>query len=532
MIHDLQAVASASTKLNVSVVVIGAGIAGLMLAASLARQGLEVLHLESGPARDLIGSDDPLNIVEQRGQPYRGATQGRARGLGGTSRLWGGAMLPFLPCDMGPHTAGWPIEWPVEHGDLATKFSEVEAKFCLPSDSYTLSCDVAGTWDDSFILRSAKWPSFKQRNLTNTLRQEINDALVDVWCNATVTGFTLGENGRVASVTAESLSRNKIVVHADHVLVAAGAIESTRLLLLLDAQHDNRVFAPDGQLGRYFFDHLSTAAATIEPIDRRRLNATFGMKFEHGGMRDLRIEPSENLRRAAALPAAFAHIAAISDDTSGFAAVRDVYRSLQSRTKIGWPHVVGIARDLPWLVQAGWWRFARQRLLYPRQSIFELALVIEQMPVADSRIGLSTRYRDSLGVPRAVIDWRSSEADNTAFAALQERLCAFWNNGGFAQLGTVTPTARQRWQQRLQGDSDVFHPGGTTRMGRSVSTGVVDGDLRTFRVPNLSVVSTSAFPSGGGANPTFMLMAFALRAAGRLAKEERRGPASAVSASR
>jgi choline dehydrogenase-like flavoprotein len=47
----------------------------------------------------------------------------------------------------------------------------------------------------------------------------------------------------------------------------------------------------------------------------------------------------------------------------------------------------------------------------------------------------------------------------------------------------------------------------------------VDGDLRTFRVPNLSVVSTSCFPTGGGANPTFMLMAFALRAADWIATE-------------
>jgi choline dehydrogenase-like flavoprotein len=33
------------------------------------------------------------------------------------------------------------------------------------------------------------------------------------------------------------------------------------------------------------------------------------------------------------------------------------------------------------------------------------------------------------------------------------------------------------------------------------------------RARNLFVVSASAFAAGGGANPTFMLMAFALRAA-------------------
>jgi choline dehydrogenase-like flavoprotein len=69
-------------------------------------------------------------------------------------------------------------------------------------------------------------------------------------------------------------------------------------------------------------------------------------------------------------------------------------------------------------------------------------------------------------------------------------------------------------------------------MGRSAATGVVDANLRTFRVSNLHVVSTSAFPSGGGANPTFMLMAFALRAANRLAAELDRRTAPSIASVR
>ena len=53
-------------------------------------------------------------------------------------------------------------------------------------------------------------------------------------------------------------------------------------------------------------------------------------------------------------------------------------------------------------------------------------------------------------------------------------------------------------------------------MGASPKMGVVDKDLRTFRAPNLSVLATSVFPSGGGANPTMMLMMAALRLADRL----------------
>jgi choline dehydrogenase-like flavoprotein len=51
----------------------------------------------------------------------------------------------------------------------------------------------------------------------------------------------------------------------------------------------------------------------------------------------------------------------------------------------------------------------------------------------------------------------------------------------------------------------------------------VDADLRTHRIDNLYIVSTSTFPSGGGSNPTFMLMAFALRAAEHIANRLKRG---------
>jgi len=44
--------------------------------------------------------------------------------------------------------------------------------------------------------------------------------------------------------------------------------------------------------------------------------------------------------------------------------------------------------------------------------------------------------------------------------------------------------------------------------------------LKTSRVDSLYVAST-AFPADGSANPSFMLMAFALRAAERIARELR-----------
>ena len=528
MLKNLQRTGHARETARADVVVIGGGIAGLLLASRLAQSGTRTIVLESGT--DKFGEElHPLNEVVQLGQPYRGATAGRFRGLGGTSARWGGAMLPFLSCDMGPHTAGWPVDWPVGLEALSPRFDDIERLFKLPAGPYEGDAPLAPqAADQPFILRSAKWPAFRLRNVARTLGESIRGPRMEVWLNATVTGFQLAENGRLAGATAVSPSGAELNVEADIVVVAAGAIESTRLLLLLDAQHDDRIFRPDDQLGRFFYDHLSTAVAKIKPADAAALNATFGLRFAHSGMRDLRIEPSCALRAQQRLPGAFAHIVALSDSDAGFAALRALYRDLQSRSPVSRRHAVGLGRDMPWLCKAAWWRIARGRLLYPPRSRFEMVLVVEQMPVAHSTITLAERAHDRLGSPLACIDWRTSEEDATVFRTLQAELTAWWRASRFAALGDLQPVAETCWRERLQQSADIFHPGGTTRMGRSPSQGVVDADLRTFRVENLYVVSTSTFPTGGSANPTFMLMAFALRAADHIAARLARSTARAA----
>lgn len=525
MIRDLQMNSEAVIRCKGSVLVIGAGIAGLLLASRLARLNIQVLVLESGAEHSSGTEIDNLNVVENVGQRYRGATEGRSRGLGGTSRLWGGAMLPFHACDMETHTAGWGGDWPVSYGEVEVGFKEIERIFDLPTGSY----EVPGSGDVSeatFLLRSAKWPLFARRNLAKVLKDEIEG--FDIYVNSTVTDFDLAENGRIESVTARCINGNCIIFEGDNFVVAAGAIESTRLLLLLDHQHGDRVFAPDGQLGQTFCDHLSAVAATITPLNLKQLNLHFGITFERGGMRDLRVEPSPVLRRKHGLPGAFAHVVANGFGSDGFSSLRDIYRAAQKGSGIPLQKVWGIGSDLPWLARAALWRFHHGRLLYPRDPRIELVLVTEQFPNPRSTIKLCYTKHDFFGLPLAQIDWQTSVADFKAFATLQNLLCAYWNSSEFASHALIAATPPEAWEGTLNSDASVFHPSGTTRMGRSVSSGVVDADLRSFRVPNLTVVSTSCFPTGGSANPTFMLMAFALRAADKICAQMRQSSTTHV----
>ncbi len=62
------------------------------------------------------------------------------------------------------------------------------------------------------------------------------------------------------------------------------------------------------------------------------------------------------------------------------------------------------------------------------------------------------------------------------------------------------------------------HLVGGARMGTDERSGVVDGDCRSFAVPNLLVTDGSVLPTQGAANPALTIMSVAARAADRLVR--------------
>jgi choline dehydrogenase-like flavoprotein len=516
MIRSLTEV-DADLAVTADVHVVGGGIAGLLIATRLARRGLRVIVTESGGWQQ-AGETHPLNEVVHLRSVYQGAEHGRARCLGGTSTLWGGAMIPFLAADMQASSG-----WPVSLDDLIRYLPEVEAMFDLPAGPYE-AADIAQSIDGTaptHIPRLAKWPAFGRRNVAALLDARIKaEDGPEIWLDATATDFAFAADGRISSVTAQAPNDRRLTVTARDVVIAAGAIESTRLLLLADRQTGDRIFAPDDVIGRYFHDHLSVLVASIVPRDRAALNRVAGFRFEGSGMRNLRFEPSEAAEVRAQVPAGFAHIAFAGSEGSGFDALRDVFRQLQQRRLPKIATLLPLLKGSPWLARAVWWRLREHRLLYPSDADIELHMVIEQEPRADNRILLSPDRFDRYGQPLAAIDWSVGKDDELRLTRSTDLFLDFWEKTTLARLGTIERRPAGEAETEMTHGGGIYHPGGSTRMGRTPGDGVLGADLRTFRVPNLSVAATSAFPTGGGANPTMMLMMAALRLADRLASEQ------------
>lgn len=520
MIRDLNEQLCETYKIEAGVLIVGAGIAGLVTAVKLHERGVKSVVVESG-GRIQETAAHALNRVEQTGQFYAGAEH-RFRCLGGTSSRWGGAMIPLLPEDMDFHTAGWAPPWHIPYERIMAQLPDIERKFRLIPGSYEDSqiIEPQGPAAEGFVARLAKWPPFRLRNVAIAFDKALRAAEgPQVWLNANVTEFVFDLAGSLSGVRARSPSGRDLLITARAVVVAAGAIESTRLLLIADRQCDGRLFAPDDILGRYFNDHLSAPIADLKPKNRIALNRVVGFRFEHGTMRNLRFEMRGSARRQSSLPASFTHVAYESSGRSGFDALREVLRALQTRRPPQTSDLVRTVSDLPWLIRALWWRYFRGRLLYPSNGKFTAHLVIEQRPMRENRITLSGKASDPFGLPLATLHWKVGNEDQAAFSKIAKRFFAMWRESRLRHLAELVPWDESRSHAILQECGGIYHPSGTIRIGTDRSNGVVNADLQTFQIPNLFVVSTATFPVVGGANPTLMMMLYGNDLAERLAAQ-------------
>ncbi|QWD32230.1 hypothetical protein G6678_01645 [Polynucleobacter paneuropaeus] len=507
MIHDLKLTSGQS--ISTPILIIGAGTAGLLMAEQFYKAGIHTVVIESGGLKQ-EDETHPYNHVILSGDAYAGAAKGRFRCLGGTSTRWGGAMIPFLREDMDPQI------WPIGYEELLEPLQELEAIFQLNPGSYELvdTSTYIGIDQNDFILRAAKWPPFKLRNVANLFTNTIHsdDGLLDVWINAHACEFTLKNSEKPSQVVAKSSNGNILTIHADQIILAAGAIENTRLHLLLHQQHPK--IDPPSTLGHYFHDHISAWIADVKVHKNDALNRLFGFQFEKNGvMRNLRFElsPSSPLRMQGA--PCFINLVYEQVQGGGFETLRICLQGLQKGTLPKLSMLWGLVRATPWLVKAIIWRYFYNTLAYPKDSQIKINLVLEQIKSPDNFIELSKGEVDEFGKPLASIHWQIDVKEADRIIAIQKSFQDLWNHSPLALLGQFLAIPAKEIEKAMRSAPDTYHPCGSTRMGYTRETGVVDSNLRGFAFPNVSTISTSVLPNAGGSNPTLMMLLLALRLA-------------------
>ena len=437
------------------IVIIGAGLAGSLLAGRLAARH-RVIVIEQAPR------SAPLRIIERGRRP--GLDPHVGMGLGGTTYLWHNGLIELEASDY----AGWPFA----AAELAPHIAEAHA--ALSGASHARVREIAGELRAGLAAagvpeRLPGSPMLYPARRRNLWRAE-NPHGVEIAVGR-VERLALDDGGRVRGAI---LFGGAEPVTGDIFILAAGGLGSPAILQASAAGAFENA-------GRFYFDHpVGFVGEVTLRADLNRLWNRFDRDLQ-GSVRLPLVVAMRGQKFAFYLrpagPTALKAKSVLSDLRNNPYDPRHYLRLLMRTNDIVEALSLRAGINLP----------TRRFVLY---------MSAEQLPQEERAIA---------GRPGAVTrDWRlDGDFLRTAHDAIAGLLDA---------LAPITARAKvfDHWADSLE---TAAHHSGTCRMAASAEAGVADKDGRVFGAQNLFVCDGSAIPAAGYANTGLTIGALALRLA-------------------
>ena len=486
------------------------------------------------------GTDhDPLELVRQRR-------------LGGTTTEWGGRCSPLQPSDFERRDwvtgSGWPIgfddlrpfyERAHEYCDLGLfEYADEEA---LPGAEPFLAGRRQTLLEDWRLWRWSPPVNFWRR-YRKRLEAALNVRVIHHACVTRLDRDPVG--GAVERAVASPAPSRDFDVTARAFVLAAGGLESARLLLASNRQTPGGLGNEQDLVGRFYMTHPVAEIGELELTDAQGATQAGGFQMTRDSvycrrmirLRDAVQQDHDLLNLAAALwypePGDPSHedplLSTFALVRAGMARARVDWKSTGIHSRYGEiedvpAHVANVARGLPAVGEYGA-MWARRRWLSrrtlpsfmtnPESGQMRLRFDAEQTPEAANRVTLS-RQLDAFGVPRLSVSYRVSESDKQSILRSLTIIGLEFERLGAGRVD-LPPEDQALAEVKL---GDGTHQLGLTRMADSPRQGVVDRDCRVHGARNLVVASSAVFPTAGAVGPTLTIVALAIRAAEDLARE-------------
>lgn len=563
MIDDLTSF-GAEAHFAADLVVVGAGPAGIVVALEAARRGLQVVLLESGAEHYDARVQTLSEAAEWDRARHAPMSMAIRRQVGGTSVTWGGRCVPFDPVDFVTRSVAGSVRWPVSYDEIVGYFGRA----CEWMQCGRAVFNVAGipSLDDELVPGlsehdGVKTTDLERWSLPTNFGRVYADELRRLPNLRVLAGVTCTEaicpphNRRVEALECRTLAAGKVRVEARAFVIAAGGLESTRLLMSSTGPDGGQLGNHSGHLGRWYMAHVEGVVARVQFTTPPRATKYGYERDVDGSYVRRRFTLTGDLQQRSGVPnfaawltnpdladashdrgdLSFAYLALASPLGPRFAS--DAQRlSLTGVVVPGAPyghteisparaHVRNLARHplttTRFIAGFGARRFLATRrrapgfFSYSPANRYPLQYHSEHLPDRNSRVTL-TRERDVLGRPKLAIDLRFSPADVDGVARAHDLIDKALRAADVGRVEYLSDDPRGMVEDRLGGG---FHQSGTTRIAATASEGVVNADLQVYGTDNLYVASSSTFVTSGQANSTFMIVAFAVRLSDHLCRE-------------
>jgi hypothetical protein len=555
------------------VCIVGAGIAGIALAREFIGGGFRVCLLESGGlCPDRV--TQALFWGENIGHPYFPLDTARACGFGGTSNKWsvpigdnrlGVRLRPLDPIDFEERDwipySGWPFP-----KALLDPFYERAHTICQIGP-YTYEVD---DWKDPkkappfpFVSSRVKTTIFQfgPRDIFyKEYREEITrERNIITYLHANAIDIETTETAQtVTRLRVACPGGKKFWVSAKLFILAMGAIEIPRLLLLSNKVQHNGLGNQNDLVGRFFMEHPHLWSGKFIPSGHKILNATALYKLHkvHNISVMGKLALSEEVLRSEKLlnycvsihpyvvrsrsnvspswhvvswPLLSSNNKRVSQThpskqrikSKGVDSLKELYSTIRSGDMPDGfrGHLGGFITDIDDVALAVSKKVCRKtKNIFnkfksaKKTLVFQLNHMTEQSPNPNSRVTLSDEL-DTFGRNRVRLDWQLSPMDIRSIIRAQEIIDEELRCAGLGHLEielhdeTPPPNLEGGW-----------HHMGTTRMHRDPKKGVVDENCRVHEVSNLFIAGPSVFPTCGYANPVLTAVALSSRLADHVKK--------------
>jgi choline dehydrogenase-like flavoprotein len=522
------------STVETDVCIVGAGAAGITLAAELENTGARVCVLESGGFR-AEPEVQALTDIDCVGYPVRQNFMARARYYGGSCNLWAGRAMRLDPIDFEARSWVPNSGWPIGYSEVAAYYDRADQVLRLPPlgglqnalRPPIIEPVEAELFEGSDLKPCVAMWATKPLRFGSAYRSKFAGSdRIDVYLNASASEIVLDDSGSsVSAIRMSTLTRRSTTIRARLFVLAAGGLENARLLLLSHSRWPAGIGNAFDQVGRYFMDHPRTVYGQVTLADGVKPYTLLGCPQRYGKLQ-LGIGLTDEAQRREGLlnghlgfEPKLSKVAEQKYESSinfakvvlrkGHAGKRFDFRSAGSAEMKDLIYLLTPKEILPhslYRLYSG-----LRRLIAKPVKTLTVINYCEQAPDPASRAYLGTE-RDELGLNKLVLDWKVNPDEVRTAVRLQEKLGERLREAG---LGTLDSSPAKLAELKY---TDASHHIGTTRMSGSERTGVVDGNSRVFGTSNLFAAGSSVFTTSGSANPTLTIVALSIRLADHLKK--------------